>query len=276
MSPLRLQRPLVWLDLESTGLAPEKDRIVEISIIKQFPDGRIERRTWRVNPGVAIPPEATAIHRIRDQDVADAPGFAAIAPELAQWLDGCDVGGFGVARFDVLLLTAEFLRAGVPFDIGGRAVLDAQVVYHMKERRDLSAASRFYLGRELQGAHDSGVDVEAARAVLEAQLERYPDLPRDARLLADRLGTEVPRWVDSEGKLRWDKNEVVVSFGRHRGHSLRELARSQPDYLEWLLASDFADDLKTIVAAALRGEFPAPPAGQAPGGKQQTLELPPA
>jgi len=269
-------RPLVWLDLESTGLAPERDRIVEISIIKQFPDGRIERRTWRVNPGVPIPPEASAIHRIRDEDVAAAPPFAAIAPELSQALDGCDVAGFGVARFDLLLLTAEFLRARLPFDVGGRAVLDAQVLYHMKERRDLSAASRFYLGRDLEQAHDSRVDVEASREVLEAQLERYPDLPRDARLLAERLGTEVPRWADSEGRLRWERNEIVVGFGRHRGRSLRELARVQADYLEWLLASDFADDLKEIVAGALRGVFPPAPPGQAPGGTQQTLDLPPS
>ena len=276
MSPLRLARPIVWLDLESTGLAPDRDRIVEVSIIKEFPDGRLERRSWRINPGIPIPPEATAVHHIRDQDVRDAPPFSSIAAELGEWFDGADVGGFGVARFDLLLLTAEFRRAGVPFDPGGRAVVDAQIVFHSKERRDLSAASMFYLGRELVGAHQSQADVEAARAVLEAQMERYPELPREPRSLATALRIEVPVWVDSEGKLRWEKNEIVFTFGRHRGRTLRELARSQPDYLEWLMASDFAPDLKAIVAGALKGEFPPPPAETASGDGQQALDLPPA
>jgi len=275
MSALRLTRPIVWLDLESTGVAPDRDRIIEASLLKEFPDGRLERKTWRVHPGIAIPPESSAVHHIHDHDVRDAPAFASIAAELVQWLDGADVGGFGVARFDLLLLTAEFRRAGIPFDPGGRAVVDAQIVFHTKERRDLSAASRFYLGRELVGAHQSKADVEAARAVLEAQLERYPDLPRDPRSLATSLRIEVPIWVDSEGKLRWEKGEIVLTFGRHRGRTLRELARSQPDYLEWLIASDFADDLKAVAAAALKGEFPPPPAGMVSASEQQALDLPP-
>jgi DNA polymerase-3 subunit epsilon len=275
VSPLRLVRPIVWLDLESTGLAPDRDRIIEASLIKEFPDGRLERRTWRINPGIPIPPEATAVHHIHDRDVLDAPSFASIAAELGSWLEGADVGGFGVARFDLLLLTAEFRRAGVAFDPGGRAVVDAQIVFHTQERRDLSAASRFYLGRELVGAHQSKTDVEAARAVFEAQLERYPDLPREPRSLATSLRIEVPIWVDSEGKLRWEKGEIVVTFGRHRGRTLRDLARSQPDYLEWLIASDFAEDLKALAAAALKGEFPPPPAGMTAASEQQALDLPP-
>ena len=270
MSPLRLTRPLVWIDIESTGLSPWRDRLIEISLIKQFPDGGLERHTWRVNPGMPIPPGSTAVHQIRDEDVANAPTFADIAYELARWLEGSDFAGFGVARFDLQVLMAEFIRARVPFNVRGRSVLDAQIVFHMRERRDLSAASMFYLGRELMDAHRSVADVEAARAVLEAQLERYPDLPREARLLAEHIETEVLQWADSQGRLVWEQDEIVVGFGRHRGRTLREVVGDDREYLERLLDSDFAEDFKTIVSGALRDEYPSPPMNEGPG-----LDLPP-
>lgn len=246
---LRLRRPLVWLDLETTGLSPQRDRIVEISTLKECPDGACERRTRRLNPGIPIPPEATEVHGITDSDVRDQPPFERIARSLCEFLDGSDLAGFGIARFDLPLLCAEFQRAGVAFQVDGRAVIDAQTIFRVKEPRDLSAAVRFYLARDLEGAHESTVDAEAARAVFLAQLERYPELPGDPEELATALRD--PTWVDAEGKLLWRRSEIVVNFGAHRGKTLRELATSEPDYLEWVLKSDFSQEIVIHMREAL-------------------------
>jgi DNA polymerase-3 subunit epsilon len=249
MGRLRLARPIVWLDLETTGLVLQKDRIVEISAIKEWPDGRVEERKRRVNPGMPIPPSATAIHGITDEDVRGEPVFERLAKGFAQFIDDADLGGFGIGRFDLPLLLAEFRRAGVAFSLEGRAVLDAQVIFHRREPRDLAAACRFYLGRDLAGAHDSAVDAAAARDVLQAQLERYPDLPADPAALSAALRDAA--WVDAEGKLILVGNEVVVNFGSRRGRSLRELAAGEPDYLQWILDSDFSPEVMAQVRKAL-------------------------
>lgn len=176
---LDLARPLAVFDLETTGLDVERDRIVEIAIVKMFPDGRRERYLQRVNPGVPIPPEAARVHGIRDEDVASAPGFSEIAAEVEHLLEGADLAGFNAARFDLPLLAAEFARAGRTLPLDGRAVLDAALIFHRKEPRHLAAALRFYCGRDLAGAHSADADAEACLDILEAQLARYTDLPRD-------------------------------------------------------------------------------------------------
>jgi DNA polymerase-3 subunit epsilon len=250
VSKLRLIRPIVWLDLETTGLVPQKDRIVEISVLKEWPDGRLEERKRRVNPGMPIPPVATSIHGIRDEDVRGEPPFERLAKSFADFLEGADLGGFGVMRFDLPLLIAEFRRAGIQFALEGRAVLDAQMIFHRREPRDLAAACRFYLGRGLEGAHDSAVDAAAARDVLCAQLERYPDLPADPEGLSATLRD--PAWVDAEGKLILVGAEVTLNFGSRRGRTLRDLAASDPEYLQWILDSDFSPEVMDQVRRVMR------------------------
>jgi DNA polymerase-3 subunit epsilon len=256
MSGLKLKRPLVWIDLETTGLEVRRDRIVEISVIREEPGGETKERTRRVNPQMAIPPESTAIHGITDEDVRDEPTFDQMAKSFAEFLDDADLGGFGISRFDAPLLAAEFQRAGVAFSLEGRAIVDVQRIFHKKEPRDLSAACRFYLDRELDSAHTSAADAAAAREVLEAQLKRYSDLPANVTELYDLYRDT--SWIDTEGKLAWRGGEAAINFGKHRGRTLRDLAESEPDYLKWMLGRDFSAEVTGIIEAALRSEFPRP------------------
>jgi DNA polymerase-3 subunit epsilon len=246
---LRLRQPIVWIDLETTGLSIETDLIVEISVLKEWPDGRLEERTRRVNPGIAIPPEATAVHGIADEDVRDEPRFAQLARGFADFLADSDLGGFGVHRFDLPLLQKEFQRAGVAFSLDGRAILDAQEVYHWREPRDLAAAYRFYLGEELAGAHGAHADAKAARAVLFAQLDRYPDLPEASDALDGRLRAERARRFPAKYERRGD--DLVLKFGKHSGRTLSDLAASEPDYLRWMLQKEFPSELHEAVRRAL-------------------------
>jgi DNA polymerase-3 subunit epsilon len=254
MSRLNLTRPLVWFDLETTGLDPRRDRIVEISVIREEPDGTLEEKTRRVNPKMPIPPEATAIHGITDEDVRDEPDFQHLAKGLAIFLKDADLAGFGIGRFDIPLLAAEFQRAGVEFSIEGRHIVDVQRIFHRQEPRDLSAACRFYLDRELDSAHTSAADVAAARDVLEAQLERYSELPDEVSGI-DALFRDTS-WIDAEGKMAWRGGEAAINFGKHRGRTLKDLAESEPDYLRWMMGRDFSAEVTRIIEAALKGQFP--------------------
>ena len=174
--PIALDRPLVFIDLETTGLNTKSDRIVEMAIIKMSPEGDVSERVRRFNPGISIPPEATAVHGIRDEDVADEHPFADVARSLADLLEGCDLAGFNIRRFDLPLLRAEFKRAGVAFDLEGRRIVDMKAIFHREEPRDLAAAARFYLDREHSDAHSALGDTRITAEVLWAQLERY-DIP---------------------------------------------------------------------------------------------------
>lgn len=192
MRHLALERPLVFIDLETTGVSPVTDRIVELAMIKVHPDGRRETITRRVNPGVPIPPESSRLHGITDADVAAAPVFARIADEVRAFIGDADLAGFNIHRFDLPVLPRELADAGRPLAMDGRAVVDAQVIYHRRVPRDLAAAYRLYCGKELVGAHGAAADIEACVEVLEAQLAVYPDLPRTPQGLAERFAPRDP------------------------------------------------------------------------------------
>jgi len=246
----------VVFDLETTGTDPAIDRIVEISALRLDPEGDRELRTRRLNPERTIPPGATAVHGITDDDVRDAPTFRQVSRSLLTWIEGADLAGFNIVRFDVPLLDREFRDCGLDLELSSRRILDAMVVFHRREPRDLSAAVRFYLGREHESAHSAEADVEATAEVLDAQLARYADLPRSVADLDAWIRAGRPNAVDASGKFVWREGEAVFAFGKHQGVALRQVAVSAPDYLAWVMDSDFPEDAKLIVAAALRGEFP--------------------
>jgi DNA polymerase-3 subunit epsilon len=259
---LRLDRPLAFFDLETTGIDPATDRIVELCVLRLDTDGSEEIRTRRINPERPIPAAATAIHGIRDEDVRDAPAFREIARGLLSFLEGADLAGFNVMRFDAPLLEREFADCGLDLRLADRRVIDVMTIYHRKERRDLSAASMFYLEHPHNGAHTAEADVRVTVEILDAQLDHYSDLPRAVRELDAWCRGGRPDGVDPSGKFIWKKGEVVFSFGKHQGKALRRIAGESPDYLEWILQSDFPPDTKTLVADALRGRYPAPPSSE--------------
>ena len=253
---LKLTRPLVVFDLETTGTDPQRDRVIEMAAVKLWPDGRSEEKVRRFNPGMPIPKEATAIHGITDEDVRHEPPFAKVArgPKgIAAYFTGCDLGGYNVINFDIPMLAAELERAGERLDIAGIAVIDSFRIFTRKEPRNLSGAVRFYLGREHADAHSAMGDVRATVAVLEAQLNRYPDLP-DAPLEIDGAVRD-PEEVDRRGKLRWMDGEVAVNFGRHKGRTLRWLAREEPDYIRWMIENRVLEDAVHHLHDALIGHF---------------------
>jgi DNA polymerase-3 subunit epsilon len=247
---LKLARPLAFFDLETTGTDLASDRIVEISVIRLEPGGDPVARTRRLNPEVPIPPEASAVHGIRDEDVRAEPTFRQIANGLLDFLKDADLAGFNVRRFDVPLLDREFRDCGLDLLLASRRVLDAMTIFHRKEPRDLSAAVRHYLDREHAGAHGAAADVEAALDVLDAQLGRYGDLPRSVDELDAWCGP-MAVFVDRAGKFVWREGEPAFSFGRYQGRLLREVARDQPDYLRWILDQDFPPDARELVLRAL-------------------------
>ena len=251
-----LDRPLAVLDLEATGTAPHRDRIVEVCVLKLFPDGRKIVRHRRVNPGIPIPPDATEVHGISDQDVANEPEFKYIAAALSELLEGCDLGGFGIVQYDMPLLRAEFERAGVDFPIEGRRIIDAKSIYHAMEPRNLAAAHVYYCGKSFEAAHSAEADTLATYRVLVQQLRRYPELPHSFDELHRLSNPRQADFVDSEGKLIWRSNEVYFNFGKHRGVPLREVIQIDLEYVRWLIAKDFRPDLKNVLASALEGRYP--------------------
>jgi DNA polymerase-3 subunit epsilon len=247
---IRLDRPLAVLDQETTGTDPKLDRIIEISVLRLLPGGGRDHRTRRVNPGVLIPPEATAIHGISDDDVADCPAFRAIAPGLARFLDGCDLCGFNILGFDLRLLVAEYNRVGLVFPVAGRRIVDACRIFHQREPRDLTAAYKFYCGLDHEGAHGAEADVLATAAILDAQVARYEDLPRTVDGLHAHCNDA--NAIDMSGMFGRDEDGVIVFIrGKYKGRSLYDIAASKPDYLEWMQREDFYDDTKAIAAEAL-------------------------
>ncbi len=253
MNFLELDRPLAVFDIESTGLNPHCDRIIELAVVKVLPgpDRARQVRTWLFNPGVAIPMETTAIHGITDEMVASAPKFADKAAEILEFFDGCDLGGFGLSKLDIPILEEEFARCGIDFAASRRRMFDALRIYHKREPRDLSAALRFFCGEEPVDAHGAEVDALSALRVLEGEFAKYPDLPTSPDELDRYVNDRDPSLLDREGRFRLENGEAVVNFGRKKGRRLRDLAVEDTSYLVWILHGDFAHDTKSIVREAL-------------------------
>ena len=255
---LQLNRPIVFIDLETTGTETLSSRIVELSMLKINPDGREEIITTRINPQIPIPPEAIAVHGITDKDVANKPVFKEHAPKLREFLEGCDFGGFNVKKFDLEILEAEFRRAEIEFSKENRYVVDVQTIYHKLEPRDLPAAHKKYCGKEVEKHHSAEDDVRATFNVLKSQLEMHSELPRKINELHDYCNERrSPNWIDGKGRFIWIDNDVVINFSRHKGKSLSYMIKNELGFLNWMMMTkDFMPDAKKIVSDALNGQFP--------------------
>ena len=243
---LNLANPIVFFDLETTGINIAKDRIVEISVLKVYPNGKEEQKTIRVNPGMHIPEEASAIHGIYDEDVKDAPMFKHIARELAHYIEGCDLGGYNSNRFDIPLLAEEFLRAEVDFDMSKRKFVDVQTIFHKMEQRTLSAAYHFYCDKCLEDAHTAAADTMATYEVLKSQLDRYPDLQNDMAALAE-FSTHTKN-VDFAGRIVYNEDGVeVFNFGKYKGRSVSEVFKTDIGYYGWMMQGDFTLNTKNVI-----------------------------
>ncbi|MBO7237028.1 MAG: 3'-5' exonuclease [Kiritimatiellae bacterium] len=260
MPNLKLVRPLVVFDIESTGVSPRKDRIIELAAIKLMPDGEEISKCWLMNPGVPIPPETTAIHGISDEIVKDCPTFADKAEEIFEFFRGCDLSGFNADRFDIPCLEEEFARVGMAFAPSARKHVDVQRIYHKKEPRDLSAAVRFYLGRNHDGAHGAEADTRATLEVLKAQMAKYSDLPATVDEMDEYLVPHDPMNADRAGTLRWKDGELTINFGKKKGESLKKLLLNEPNYLKWILKGDFDTEVRMIIKDLLdNGRLPPAP-----------------
>jgi len=256
---MKLDRPLCVFDLEATGTDVAQDRIVDVCVLRREPDGGETTFSSLVDPGVPIPPEATAVHKITDEMVRGQPTIKDLAPRLLDLFAGADVSGFNAAKYDIPLLTNELKRAGFDWPAAGRRVVDSFTIFARKERRDLTAAYKFYCGKDLSGAHRAEADVRAALEVLFAQVDRYADLPKDVAGLDAFCSAVDPSRVDAEGKFVWRNGEAAFSFGnKHKGKTLREVVKSDPSYLSWMVdKGNFSPDVVRIVREALAGKFPA-------------------
>ena len=243
---LKLNRPIVFFDLETTGVDSASDRIVEISMIKIEVDGKKIVKTRRINPECHIPEEATAVHGITDEDVAGEPTFKQIAKSLAQFIEGCDFGGFNSNRFDLPLLVEEFMRAGVDVDFRKRKFVDVQTIFHRKEQRTLVAAYKFYCDKDLENAHSAEADTMATYEVLEAQIARYPDIGSTVEELEEFSSNGAI--VDFAGRIALnDKGEEIFTFGKYKGCSVEEIFRKEPSYYSWMMDGNFPQYTKKVI-----------------------------
>ena len=244
---LNLRNPLIFFDLETTGVNAAKDKIVEISYIKVYPNGKEESNTIRINPGRHIPEEAPAVHHITDDDVKNCPSFKDVAKELSRVFEGCDIAGFNSNRFDLPLLVEEFLAAGVNIDMTKRKFIDVQTIFHKMEQRTLVAAYKFYCGKNLEDAHSADADTRATYEVLKAQLDRYPSLQNDVDFLSE-FSTQNKN-VDFAGRIIYnDKNVEVFNFGKHKGCPVEEVFRTiDRGYYDWMMQGDFPQNTKNVI-----------------------------
>lgn len=261
---LKLDKPIVFFDLEATGVDTMRDRVVQVACVRLSPDGSRESYETLVNPEGPIPPEAAAVHHITDDMVKDAPTFRDLAPKLLEYFGDSDLGGFGIVRYDVPLVTNEFKRAGIFFDTSKRRLVDAMLIYHKMEPRNLSAALRFYCGKEMDNAHNALADTEATVDVFMAQLEKYRDrpaplvsLPGDVKGIHEFCNAQDPRNVDARGKFVWRHGVATFNFGKHQSRSLEDVVRSDRSYVEWLMnAESTTPEVAAICRQALIGAFP--------------------
>lgn len=245
---LKLTKPIAFFDLETTGVNVGSDRIVEISILKLFPDGRKEIKTEKINPTIPIPKGSSEIHGIYDKDVKNAPTFKEFAPTLFEFLKGCDLAGYNSNKFDIPLLMEEFLRAEIYFDIKNRKLIDVQNIFHRMEQRTLVAAYKFYCGKSLENAHSAEADIIATFEVLEAQLEKYEELENNTAFLhefSNRTNN-----VDLAGRIVYNDQEVeVFNFGKHKNKAVKEVFKTEPSYYQWMMNGDFPLHTKKVITA---------------------------
>lgn len=243
---LNLKNPLVFFDLETTGININTDRIVEICYLKVHPNGNEESKTLRINPEMPIPAETSAIHGIYDADIVDCPTFKEVAKNIANDIEGADLAGFNSNRFDIPVLAEEFLRAGVEIDMSKRKFIDVQVIYHKMEQRTLSAAYKFYCERDLEDAHTAEADTRATYEVLMSQLDRYPGLQNDMAFLAEYSAYN--KNVDFAGRMVYDeKGFEVFNFGKYKGQLVTDVLKKDPGYYSWILGGDFTLNTKAML-----------------------------
>lgn len=256
MTKLQLTKPVAFIDVETTGLNTQQDRIVDICITKVNPDGNEESLGFLINPGMSIPIESTQIHGITNADVDEKPTFQDLASRIFNFIQDCDIGGFGISKFDLLVLESEFKRAGINYSREGKQIIDVQNIYHKLEPRDLNAAYVRYCGRPLENAHRAHIDVRATIDVLESQLEQNGTLPRDMIGLNEFCNPKDPTWIDDDGKFAWFKGEAIINFGVHKGKTLEFMYKNEPGYLQWIINKDFSLKVKNMAEDALKGKFP--------------------
>ena len=244
---LKLSKPICFFDLETTGIDITKDRIVEISILKVYPNGNKESKTWKVNPTIPIPPTASAVHKITDEMVANEPTFKELAKQIYDMIKGADLAGYNSDRFDIPLLAEEMCRAGIDFSLGKSVTIDVQTIFHKMEQRTLSAAYKFYCGKDLNDAHSASADTNATYEILKAQLDRYDELENDIKKLSDL--TSRKQAVDFAGFIAYnDKGEEIFTFGKHKGKRITDVLLNEPGYFGWLQNADFPLYTKKILS----------------------------
>lgn len=262
---MNIPRDLVVLDLETTGTWIEKDKIVEIAMIKTSPGGQETSYHKTVNPTIPIPPVVSELINIKDEDVKNAPKFEEIAGEVLEFVKDCDFGGFNVERFDLPLLERELTDSGHIFIWKTSKIYDAQKVYHLNEKRDLTAAYKFYCGKNLENAHSALADTKATLEILQAQVKKYAEGEEGLSAL-DKFNYKArEEFYDEDRRFRWWNGKLYMMFGKYaRRYSLQEVAKKDKDYLAWILSANFSEDVKVLVAAALEGKFPEPAQAQTP------------
>ncbi|AUC75719.1 3'-5' exonuclease [Olleya sp. Bg11-27] len=255
---LNLTKPICFFDLETTGINITSDRVVEISILKVFPNGNKESKTWLVNPEMPIPAVVSAIHGVTDERVANEPTFKQLAPEISAMIKDADLAGFNSNRFDIPLLAEEMLRAELDFDMKGRVAVDVQTIFHKMEKRTLGAAYQFYCNESLENAHTAEADTLATYEVLKAQVERYDELENDTKFLAEFSSHR--KFADFAGFIGYNKEDKeVFAFGKHKGKLVLDVLEKEPGYFGWLLNADFPLYTKKVLTAiklsALNNKF---------------------
>ncbi len=249
MAQLAVKRPIIFFDLETTGTDHAKDRIVEIAMVKIKPDGTRDLYLKRLNPGIPIPAESSAIHKIYDEDVQHEPTFKQIAHSLNEWMKHCDLGGYNSAKFDIPLLAEEFLRVGINVDFTERNMIDVQQIFFKMESRSLSAAYNFYCSKTLENAHSAEADVMATIEVLEAQLDKYADLQNDVKAL--HTFTSGDQYVDYARRIVVKDGHPVFNFGKHKGKKVEDIFNAEPQYYDWMMQADFPLHTKQKISEIL-------------------------
>lgn len=245
---LKLTKPIVFFDLETTGLQIATARIVEIAILKIFPNGNKESKSWLVNPTIPIPTETTAIHGISNEKVANEPTFNQLAPEISEMIHNCDLAGYNSNKFDIPILAEEFLRSEINFDTKNRKTIDVQNIFHKLEQRTLVAAYQFYCKKDLKNAHSAKADTSATYEILLAQLEKYDELENDVNFLS-KFSEIGGKFADLAGFIRFnEKGEEILSFGKYRNVTLSQIWTENPGYFSWIKQADFPLYTKNIMS----------------------------